>query len=202
MKKKIMILSIVLFLGAMSGSQAAIIEFEGMPGPIPPDIQGVIQFEVRLSDMGSLPNVDAFNIMLGISGAPGLEMRADVAGTQDSTDYIFYGDSFALTAGSLGDDLSQLGLMDVTSSGVGNNQVDHTLLGLITLSYPALDPGTILTLSLLPDQSFLLSDADSGSLREDLIGGGTIVVTPIPGAVWLLGTGMVAIFNLRRWRHR
>jgi hypothetical protein len=202
MGKNIVILSILLFFGALSASQAAIIEFDGLPDAISPNMPGDIQFGVYLSDMGNLPNVDAFNLILGISGAPNLEMHADIAGTLDSNDYIFYRNSFALTADSLGGDLSQLGLMDVTSSGIGNNQADRSLLGRITLSHPELDPGTKLTLSLLPDQSFVLSDIDSGSLREDLIGSATTIVTPIPGAVWLFGTGIMAFFSLKQWRHR
>lgn len=201
MKKKILVLFAAVMLPFVaSASQAAIVELSEL-SEIQPGISGDMQFGVYLTDMGSLPNIDIFNVGIEITGASGLQLSADNEGP-NPTDYIFYGNSFSFLIGNLEDDLSQLVFGDATADGIGEDLLDGDLLGWVTLSYPALDPG-VLTFSLIPGWNYAESDADSGYMSEDLFLSGetALIVTPIPGTIWILGGGILVFSRFRRqWR--
>jgi hypothetical protein len=203
MKKGIiMILAVLMVFFTVSGSQAALIELVGLTDLGPAATPGEMEFGVYLTDMGSLPNIDLFNVGLMISGAPGLEMSdTDVEGPSLS-EYIFYDNSFSFSAGNPGGDLSRLVFGDVTDNGLGEVPAGDALLGWITLSYPGLEPWTEVTLSLIPGMSYVESDFDTGYIEEELIltGQTTINVVPIPATVWILGGGILALLRIRRWR--
>lgn len=209
MKKGILlVLAVLMAFFTVSVSQAALIELlevsDGERHELT-DLElyapGEKEFGVYLTDMGSLPNIDLFNVGLMISGAPGLVMsEADVEGPSLS-EYIFYDNSFSFSAGNPVGDLSRLVFGDVTDNGVGEDPADGALLGWITLSWPALDPG-VLTFSLIPGMSYVESDFDTGYIEEDLIltGKTALNVVPIPATVWILAGGILALLRIRRWR--
>lgn len=200
MKKRILVvLTAVMLAFVASAGQAAIVELSEL-SEIQPYTSGEMQFGIYLTDMGSLPNIDIFNVGVEITGASGLQLSADNEGP-NPTDYIFYGNSFSFSTGNIADDLSQLAFGDVTANGIGEDLSDGALLGWVTLSYPELDPG-VLTLALIPGWNYAESDADSGYASEDLFLSGetTLIVTPIPGTIWILGGGILALFRFRRWR--
>lgn len=211
MKKGILIvLAVLMVFFTVSGSQAALIELSEISDgerheltDIAPYTSGEKQFGVYLTDMGSLTNIDLFNVGLTISGASGLEMSADDVEGPSLSEYIFYENSYQFSAGNPDRDLSRLAFGDVTDSAIGEVLADVALLGWITLSYPELDPGVVLTFSLIPRLSYVESDFDAGYHSDDLLltgGKTTLFVTPIPGAIWILGGGLLALLRIRRWR--
>lgn len=74
------------------------------------------------------------------------------------------------------------------------------LLAWFTLSYPALKATDVVSFSLNATTSFLMSDLGSGMLDEDLVlrGKTQIPNVPIPGAIWLLGSGLAGMAVVAR----
>jgi hypothetical protein len=203
MKRQIFtFLTVLLVFFAVSGSQAALIELMDIPEVVRPGAPGQVQFGVYLTDMGSLANIAAFNVGLSVGGAPDLEMYAgDVEGPSRSS-YIFHNNSFGYTTINPDRDASRLGIMDVAADGIGEDLADPALLGLITLYWPELDPGAEVNFSLIPMQNFAVSDNPAGAVIEDLFlsGEASFRAIPLPGTIWILGGGVLALFNLRRWQ--
>lgn len=205
MTKKIVLLAItcMLFFGA-APSQAAYMELGPLPD-IAPGVPGEMTFGIYLTDSGALPNIDLFNIALGISDVPGLQLSpAEGWNVLDNT-YIFNGNSLVYTWTNTGGDLSQFAAMDVTASGVGADIADGNLLSLVTLSYPALEPG-ILPFSLMDGMNFVQSDAASNLIFEDIVFDPatktSITVTPIPATFWLLGSFILGLCGLNRHKKK
>jgi hypothetical protein len=204
MKKGLLIVCAALMLiMPASGSRAAMIELAGLPSALPGgDAPGSLTFDVNLVDMGSLPNIDGFTVGLQISGAAGLELpETSVAGDGDM-DYVFAANAFGLIANNPNDDMSRVVFSDVTGNGTGVENAADRLLGRISLSYPQLTPGTVLTFSLIDGESFLESDSSTGYQVEELVltGQTTIPEVPLPGAIWIMGGGLLALLRFRRSR--
>jgi hypothetical protein len=203
MKKTMISVSVVLLLFfSVSGSQAAIIELTGLTDLQPSDTPGSMHFGVYLTDIGTLPNVDTFTVGLEISGASDLAMPADDVEGPNLADYIFTDNSDSFSTGNPSGALNRMVMGDVTENGSGADLSGGRQLGEITLNYPHLDPGVILAFSLIPGQNFVVSDLDSGYITEELLLNGktSIHVTPIPGAIWIMGGGLLGLLRLRRWR--
>ena len=204
--KKILFMSFVVFalVAGASVSQASYVELD-LPDSLPYGAAGSIDIGVYLTDLGSLSNVDTFNLYLIVSGVSGLEMPWINVEGPTKPGYIFSGNSFAFTATNPNGDLTQLAVMDAAKNKVGADlSSGKLLLAWFTLNYPALKEVDVISFSLNPAESFAISDATSGSLDEGFIltGRTQIPNVPIPGAIWLLGSGIMSLVGLRRWSHR
>lgn len=206
--KKILLMSFLVFVlvAGASISQASYVEMD-LPLYLPANVAGSVEIGIYLTDLGTLPNVDDFNLSLGVSGFAGLQMSKAYVKGPTIAGYIFSGKSFAFSVTNPGNDLTQLAVMDVTNDAVGVDlSSGNNLLALFTLAYPKLNPGTILSFSLNPSGSFADSDADSGAFSDALVLRGRTEIpvpnVPIPGAIWLLGSGVMSLVGLRRWSHR
>lgn len=92
------------------------------------------------------------------------------------------------------------GCCSESGDGVGVDLSSGNLLAWFTLSYPALKATDVVSFSLNAATSFLMSDLGSGMLDEDLVlrGKTQIPNVPIPGAIWLLGSGLAGMAAVAR----
>jgi hypothetical protein len=58
--------------------------------------------------------------------------------------------------------------------------------------------GTSFTLTSDADVSFYIKDGVNGSFTSDNAGGMSLSVVPIPGAIWLLGSGLLGLIGIAR----
>jgi hypothetical protein len=183
----------------IGASQAACIELKPLEDIT--DTTGEIHFGIYLSDMGTLPNIDLFNIALGITDGPGIQLRLkDDWGITDP-EYLFNENSFAYTWTNPSENSCQFGVMDLTSNYQGVDISEGNLLALITIDYNELNPGT-LSFYLLEGQNFVQSDMGSGKIQENLsFSPGTktsITVVPIPGSFLLMSMAVLGLIQFKR----
>jgi hypothetical protein len=91
-------------------------------------------------------------------------------------------------------------IADQTENGTGVVNADDRILGRVSLFYPDLTPGTVLTFSLMDGDRYIEADSDYHYQKEDLvlIGQTDISIVPIPGAFWIMGTGLLMLMKLSR----
>lgn len=204
MKKKALIFALVtglLVFGAVS-SQAALIEFQmgGVAMPLLTEVgpgPGTLSIDVVLTDAQGVADIDGFNLWVEATGIGATSFTGNPAAS-GSPDFIFSSTfSYFVTP------TSPLQVSAAGSSNVGFTGVVPGLLAQLTFDYAGV-VGEIYTLGLvdasqnfgssvtLPDFALNLTDLGLEEFNPQ------IEVVPIPAAVWLLGSGLLALVGLRR----
>lgn len=193
-KRTLLIVTGLVMFFLVGMSQAATIQLQGLPATIAPNTAGSFSFDVFLLDT-TLPEVDGFTCNLKATGDAGLAMpEASVLGPT-LPDYIFYGDSWVFFANNPGGDLTSLSFGGINDSGSGYE--GQGLLGQVTLEYPELPYCTWIGLE-IASGSFLSAPNSEEDLVVTLDKSYNVHVAPIPGAIWLLGSGLLGILGIGR----
>jgi hypothetical protein len=195
MKKSIIILLTLGLIIASGTAYAATVDLHGLTKVAPS--KGTFFFDVDISDVGSLPNWDSWQLFLTMTGGTNANF-VNFSNLATNEDYLFFGDSgdYSFFLGSLG--FIAVG-SDFTPSETGVTAEVGDLLARITVDVSNAQPGEVYTISLLPERRNWVQD-DTGEfdfitqLQPDY----SFQVVPIPGAVWLLGSGLIGLLGLRR----
>ena len=193
---------LIMGVGFAPRAQGASVLFDWQNGDLD-SVARTFTFDILVGDISGLSDLDGWQLDFDITrmGGPGDPFSFGFIDIYGDSDYVFLGDSFDwenqindLGGGAnynfFGGDLTNSG-NGVTpgSGGVG------LLLARIVLDDVEFCDWFTITMN-IPDAFFF----DSGPGFEVLSGTYDIHVVPIPGAVWLLGTGLACLIAIRRRR--
>ena len=196
-----LVLSLLFVLGAglISPAKASSVIFDDDSGVYDP-VLDTFTFDILVGDIGPLDNLDAWNLEFNITrqtdpGDPfsfSTDTKADII-TKPS--YVFAGNSsdwqFIITGGPAAYNAFA---GDLTVDGLGTSNPEDLLLATLILNN--VKAGDIFDVEIIAANSFFLdSDGDLDSIVSGLV---EVQVVPIPGALWLLGSGLVCLIGLRR----
>lgn len=184
-------------------AQAASVVFDWENGVLDSGAR-TFTFDILVGDIVGLPDLDGWQLDFDITrqGGPSDSFSfnfVDFSVTPDA-DYVFLGNSFDydgvitdLSGGSLNN--YNLFIGDLTANGLGVAGPEGMVLATIILD--DVEFCNWFTINLDPAGSFFF---DSAGVLGALTGSYDIHVVPIPGAVWLLGTGLLCLAGIRRKR--
>lgn len=191
---------LIMGFGAAPKAQAASVIFDWENGFLDSDA-GTFTFDILMGDLTGLANLDGWELDFNITrmGGPGDPFSFHYVDISGDSEYVFFGDTDSwqniITDEGGGAEYNFFG-GDLTGSGSG--------------VIPGMDGvGFLLARIVLDDVEFCnwftitLNSGlffDSGSGLEIIEGSYDIHVVPIPGAVWLLGTGLACLIAIRRRR--
>ena len=187
-----LVLSLVLLLGAGPASQAkaSSVIFDYENGVLDSGA-GTFTFDILVGDIGSLANLDAWNLEFNITRKtdPGVSFSFNTetkSGTVTNSNYVFFGNSgdwdFIITGGP---STYNAFAGDLTIDGLGQSNPEGLMLA--TLILDEFKFGDYFYIDVLQANSFFLDSA--GNIDS---------IVPIPGALWLLGSSLVCLIGLRR----
>ncbi len=195
---------LIMGLGMTPRAQAASVLFDWENGVLDSGAR-TFTFDVLVGDMTGLADLGGWQLDFDITRRDSSDTFSfnfiDISG---DSEYVFFGDTFDYQVvldpepSDPNSDTYNLFGSDLTNSGAGvvpGSGPVGLLLARIVLDDVEFCDWFTITLN-LPD-SFLL---DSGSGLELLSGTYDVHVVPIPGAVWLLGTGLACLIAIRRRR--
>jgi len=193
---------LIMGVGFAPRAQAACVIFDWENGVLDSGAR-TFTFDILVGDIIGLADLDGWQLDFDITrmGGPGDPFSFHYIDISGDSDYVFFGDSF-----DWGNDINDLGGGanynffggDLTGSGGGVTPGSGgvgSLLARIVLD--DVDFCNWFTITLNSGFSFFF---DSGSGLQELGGTYDIHVVPIPGAVWLLGTGLLCLIGIRRRR--
>ena len=199
MKFKNMFIMIALMMALMFSagiSQAAQVS---IVGPSTVMAGGSFTFDVMIDDLGGLPNIDGFNLVLELTPQTNAKFQT-IDFTTSNLAYVFYGNSDGIMYEYYVGNSYILGVADMTDSGSGVAASDAIGSLMVTI-------GVDVT-SAIFDELYTVSiyDAFPNLINDDTLNPSAITladnysfhVVPIPGAIWLLGTGLIGLVGLRR----
>lgn len=192
MKKKALIIALVtgLLLFGAASSQAALMELPGLPTTVGPG-PGSLVLDLVLTDAQGVADIDGFNSWVEVTGTGAIGLTGDP--TADGLPSYIFPSSFAYFITPT----SPLQVSAAGSASAGTTGVVPGLLAQLTFDYAG-NIGEIYTFGLVdPSQNFG-SSATLDDFSLDLAGNTQVEVVPIPAAVWLLGSGLLALVGLRR----
>lgn len=189
----VLVLGMVLLIGT---SNAAIVSFKGMPDTVLPGES--IKFEVWLDMLEEpLSDIAAFGLWIGVTPGGTWDTAYIKSTTLANPDYLFYGNSgwFDATLKGGGIYISDLFDIDPASTAVpvklASLKLDQNFPYCPWLTFSVLDSGWSYAL----DYSGLVQDNFNPIT-------GQVHVTPIPGTLLLLGSGLIGILGLVKRRLR
>lgn len=188
-------LTMALFFSA-GISQAAQVS---ILGPSTVMAGGSFTFDVIIDDLGGLPNIDGFDLMLALTPQTNAEFQITDFTTPNSA-YVFSGDSDGILYTPIGNPYI-LGVGDITGSGSGVAATDAigSLMATIGIDVTSANFCEWYTVSIHDGVPSQIIDTDLNPSPITLAGGNySFHVVPIPGAIWLLGTGLIGLVGLRR----
>lgn len=197
-----LIVGMVLVLGAGPASQAraSSVIFDYENGVLDSGA-GTFTFDILVGDIGPLDNLDAWNLEFnitrqapdaGVAFSFNTESKAD---TINNPDYVFFGNSgdwdFVITGGPA---TYNAFAGDLTVDSMGKSDPEGLMLATVILD--DVEFCDWFDIDVLAANSFFLdSDGDFDSIPD---GRFEVHVVPIPGALWLLGSGLIALVGFRR----
>jgi hypothetical protein len=186
------IAALTLFVGAPA-AQAASISFSG-PTQVNVVAQNQFTVDVFIDDIAPLDNIMAWGL--------GFETtNAQITGISGKTDgnYVFFGNSFDF--GGVSQNPTHYVAADLTNdgSGVAAAGAAGSLLCRLTVDVSNTAVGDAISIDLFgPGVWTMFLDAD-GNMETDITGGPyTAAAVPVPGAVWLLGSGLCGLIGWRK----
>lgn len=195
-----LMMAMTLFF-AVGTSYAAQVSFVG-PSEVLPG--STFTFDVILDDLGSdvsgrpLANIDTFDLALAITPQSNAEFTTtDV--TSGRTDYVFHGNSDGFLITPIGGNYV-VGLSDLTADGSGVTAADATgnLLASMEIDTTGANVCEWYMVSLWNVAPSNIYDTDGIGSLITTAGEYQFHVVPIPGALWLLGSGLIGVAGLRR----
>lgn len=198
------VVGLVLVLGAGPAFQAkassVIFDYEN---GVLDSVAGTFTFDILVGDIGPLADLDAWNLEFNITrqapdaGVPFSFNTKSKADTINNPNYVFFGNSgdwdMVITGGP--STYNAFG-GDLTVDGAGKENPEGLMLA--TLILDDVKYCDWFDINVLPANSFFLdSNGDPDSIACGLV---EVHVVPIPGALWLLGSGLVCLIGLRRDR--
>ena len=187
-----LVLGLVFLIGT---SEAALISFQKLPSEVLPGAP--ITFEVWLDKLEeALSDIACFGLYIG--APPGVTWNTSyiTTTTKANPDYVFYGTTSYFDATILGSNVL------ITDVGIPPTLTTEVPVKLASLKLDQNFPYcTLLTFSVLDsDWSYAL---DSSLVQDNFKPiTGEVHVTPIPGTLLLLGSGLIGLLGVARRRIR
>lgn len=182
---------LALIIGSSAAHAAPTVWFSG-PTEVNVFAQNQFTVDVFIDDIAPLSNLMAWSLGFETSNAQIVGMSGK---TEDN--YVFKGNSYDFQ-GVIQDGIHYLA-GDLTSDGSGVNAANAAglLLGHLTVDVTNTQVGDIISIDLYGPGTWTLFMDDAGNVESPTISGGayTASAVPIPGAVWLLGSGLCGLLG-------
>lgn len=183
----------IVLLFAVGTAYAATVKIEG-PTEVSKFTDPQFTFDILITDIGSLTNIDLWNIGLAITP----ESNATLVSASGKADpqYVFFGNSYDFGYTVIAP--YHLVIGDATASGGGETDVVNKLLARVEVDISAANVCEWYDVSLFDSGWTFFGDTDGGLDYDVVLAEGySFHVVPIPGAVWLLGSGLFGLIGLR-----
>lgn len=194
MKMKALIIAFaVAFLIAPCAVNATTISISG-PALVDPSI---FEFDVFVDDIGTLANLDYWNLRLGITPMDNATF-VGAADVRTDPSYVFFGDADDYLVSLVPP--YTITIANNTASGAGAAVAGGELLATVSIDATAALPGSIYDINIMDLGTWtFFGDNDIGFDADVVLAAPyQFEVVPIPAAVWLLGSGLLALVGLRR----
>lgn len=185
----------MVLLFAVGTAYAATIRIENLPTDINKFTDPQFSFDILINDIDPLTNLDFWQLGLALSPESGATF-VSASGDTDSN-YVFFGDSDDFDYTLLSPYRITVG--DLTTSTEGHTDVADNLLATVMIDISNADVCDWYSINLFDSSYTFFGDKDFNvqyaiALDKDY----QFHVVPIPGAVWLLGSGLLGLFGLKR----
>jgi hypothetical protein len=185
----------LVLIFSVGNGYSATVSISG-PAEVNPLLTPQFEIDVMINDIDPLANLDFWQLGLEIS--PGSNATLVSASGDSDPDYVFFGDSDDFDFTLLNN--FQITVGDLTSSGDGVTDVVDKLLATVLIDISGANHCEWYSIDLFDSGNTFFGDKDFNlefavGLAEDYQ---FHVAVPIPGALWLLGSGLVCLIGLRR----
>lgn len=197
MKMKLLLVGIAAVMLICSGgiAQASSV-YVGGPNNPEVAIGGIFTIDIFVDTIAPLANLDFWQLGLQLNG-PGNVKFAPATNVSTFSNYVFYGNSSDYQAVILTNSTMTVGDLTVSKTGVAD--VAGKLLARINFDMNSAGLGQMYSLSLFDSGYTYFGDASFNMVGDvSLSYQFHTPQVPIPGAVWLLGSGLVGLIGLRR----
>jgi hypothetical protein len=193
MSKKIKFMSAVFFavFFCVAVSQAALVELQVGGSPLPATVApgpGSLAIDVILTDLQGVAAIDGFNLFMGVSGTGANSLGINP--TADSEPSYIFPSSFSYLTTSVS-------ALSVAAAGSSNDTGTTGMLAQLAFDYDGI-LGELYTFALVDASQNFGTLTGASDFPLTLCGNTEVLVTPIPGAIWLLGGGLLGLINIRR----
>lgn len=200
LKPAIVVLAAILVLFAATLNAAMVVgEPPGDPDPYKVNkfTDPIFSVDIILKDIAPLANLDLWQLGIQISPESGAVFSGlGAVNVSTFANYVFVGNSFDYGIKKISD--YQITVGDLTVNAAGVTDISDKLLARLLFDVSGANVGDIFSLSLFgPGASSFFGDKDF-NFNDEIMLAYQFQVVPIPGAVWLFGTGLVGLAALRR----